>query len=92
MIFGIAIAAIMAARILFALPLSIDRVDSTALAVPESASWAAPVTIQGATPAYKTDVRAFGTRMILMDAAVSSLDAQDVICPLIGWLSVEWLL
>ncbi len=80
---GIAVVVIIAARFVFALPQVVDRVDSTAIAPSEVAPLVAAVQTQWTDHPHKTGVAplgrgadAFAARMILADAATSSIDAQ----------------
>lgn len=75
--------AILAARLLFALPPIMDRMDSTALPPPPDAPLVEAVMEQWKDHPGKTGTEplgsggdAFAARMILAEAAVSSIDAQ----------------
>ncbi len=79
----IVVLAIVAARFIFALPPIEGRTDSTALPPPEDAPLSKAALTQGRDHPGKTGALplgsgadAFAARMILADAAVSSIDAQ----------------
>lgn len=79
----IAVLAILAARLIFALPPVAGRVDSTALNPPDTGTLNDAITPQWQDHPGKTGVMplgngadAFAARMLLADAAVSSIDAQ----------------
>ncbi len=81
---GVIAVAIVAARIVFALPQVVDRVDSTAIAPPAAAPLVASVQAQWENHPDKTGVAALGrgadafaARMIFADAATSSIDAPS---------------
>ena len=82
-LFCIAVLAVLAARLIFALPAVSGRVDSTALPPPDAGPLNDAITPQWQQNLGKTGVMplgngadAFAARMLLADAAVSSIDVQ----------------
>lgn len=79
---GFAVAVIVVARLVFALPAIVDRMDSAALIAPDGSLLVSAVSRQRKDHPGKTGVApldsgsdAFAARMILADAADSSIDA-----------------